>query len=368
MGVTKGDMRTRTSESGFTMLELLMSTSIALIVIGSAMTAFKDGVDMNEIATHVTDVTQNLRSGTNLLVSDLMQTGRGIPTGGISIPLASGGATQILRPSPPGLSYFFNNTTATTLSAITTGAGLGPTVDGRATDIVTLLMGDSILDGYLGQPLQVNVSTTPGIVPKLAADGSSFSVGTNTGWIAGDPLDGRASVKSGDLILFTNPNGSTAIQTVTRVDTSNVYFESNSNDTFNLNQRTVTAGSITQILGTVLTAQRVLMYMYYVDASTGKPPRLTRRLNQFAGQALAGVVEDLELSYDLVDGTTNPTNVRDLPYTASGVTYSANLIRKANVHIGVRSEVKSMRQHDYVRNHVSTAVSLRNLAFVDRYR
>jgi type II secretory pathway pseudopilin PulG len=364
----KGDMSTRTSESGFTLLELLFSTSIALVVIGAAMTTFKDAVDMNEIATQVADSSQNLRSGANLLVRDLMQAGRGIPTGGISIPLASGGATQINRPSPAGFAYAFDNTTASTLSAVTTGAGLGPMVDGRATDIVTFLIVDSILDDFLAQPLQVNVSTTPGSVPKLAADGSSFSVGTSTGWISGDPLDGRDLVKQGDLILFTNPNGSTALQTVTRVDTSNVYFEVNSNDTFNLNQRAVTAGSITQILGTVLVAQRVLMYTYYVDAATGNPPRLMRKLNQFPGQALVGIVEDLELSYDIVDGLTNPTNIRDLPYTAAGVTYSANLIRKANVHIGVRSEMMSKRQHDYLRNHVSTVVSLRNLAFVDRYR
>jgi hypothetical protein len=50
------------------------------------------------------------------------------------------------------------------------------------------------------------------------------------------------------------------------------------------------------------------------------------------------------------------------------VTYSANLMRKANVRIGVRSEEKSMPQNDYRRNQISTAVSLRNLAFVDRYR
>jgi len=364
----KGDMNTRSSESGFTLIEVLMSATIGLIVIGTALTAFMNGVEINDISTQLADTSHNLRAGSNLLVRDLMQAGRGIPTGGISIPLASAGGGQIPRPSPPGSAYYFDNTTATTLSAVTTGAGLGPTVDGQATDIVTVLMEDSILDDYLGQPLQVNVSTTPGAVPKLAADGSSFGVGTNTGWIAGDPLNGRDPIKSGDLILFTSPNGSTAIQTVTRVDTSNVYFESNSNDTFNLNQRTVTAGSITQILGTVLTAQRVLMYTYYVDATSGRPPRLMRKLNQFAGQALVGIVEDLELSYDLVDGTTNPTNVRNLPYTVAGVTYSANLIRKANVHIGVRSEMMSMRQRDYQRNHLSTVVSLRNLAFVDRYR
>jgi hypothetical protein len=229
-----------------------------------------------------------------------------------------------------------------------------------------MLMVDSILDDFLGQPLQVSVSTATAAVPKLAADGSSFDVAASTGWITGDPLDGRPAVQPGDLILFTNPSGSTAIQTVTRIDSPNVYFEPD--DVFNFNQRTVTAGSITQLLGTALVAQRVLMFTYYVDASTAAEPRLMRKLNQSGGQALAGVVEDLELSYDIVDGLTNPTNVRELPYTANGVTYSANLIRKASVHIGVRSDGMSKKHRDYLRSHLSTVVSLRNLAFVDRYR
>ena len=94
-----------------------------------------------------------------------------------------------------------------------------------------------------------------------------------------------------------------------------------------------------------------------------------RALNMFTPQALAGVIEDLTLSYDLVDGVYNPTNVKTLPFTsAQGVTYSANQIRKANMHVGVRAEEKSTRQQDYIRNHLSTIVDLRNLAFVDRYK
>jgi len=357
------------SESGFSLLELMVSTVIALIVIGTALTAFMNGVEINDIATQVGDASQNLRSGVNLLQRDLMQTGRGIPTGGISIPLASGGATAIHRP-PSNFAYFFDNTTSTTLTAVTTGAGKGPTIKGRTTDIVTLLMIDSILDECLPTgALQVNPSTATGAVPKLAADGSSFNVGPSTAWIAGDPVNAREPVKPGDLVLFTNPGGSTAIQTVTRVDASNVYFDAaDPKDAFNFNQRGVTAGSITQLLGTQLTVQRVLMYTYYVDPASTTAPRLMRAANFSTGQALAGVIEDLELSYDLVDGVTNPTNVADLPYTAAGVTYSANLIRKANLHIGVRSETMSTKQRDYLRNHLTTVVSLRNLAFVDRYR
>jgi hypothetical protein len=37
------------------------------------------------------------------------------------------------------------------------------------------------------------------------------------------------------------------------------------------------------------------------------------------------------------------------------------------VHVGVRSELKSARSNDYLRNHLSTVVNLRNLAYVTRY-
>jgi hypothetical protein len=85
---------------------------------------------------------------------------------------------------------------------------------------------------------------------------------------------------------------------------------------------------------------------------------------------MAGVVEDLDITFDLVDGTVNPTLVNSLPFTdpGTGLTYNATQIRKVNLHLGVRSETMSNRTHDYVRNHVTTVISLRNLAFVDRYK
>jgi hypothetical protein len=93
-------------------------------------------------------------------------------------------------------------------------------------------------------------------------------------------------------------------------------------------------------------------------------------MNMFPQQALAGVIEDLTLSFDLVDGVYNPTNVKSLPYTAQpqNVTYGASQARKANLHVGVRAEEKSTKQQDYVRNHLSTIIDLRNLAYVDRYK
>ena len=59
---------------------------------------------------------------------------------------------------------------------------------------------------------------------------------------------------------------------------------------------------------------RVLMITYYVDnTTTPGAPRLVRKVNNFTPQALAGVVEDLDLTYDLVDGVNNPAEIRRCP-------------------------------------------------------
>ena len=371
-------MVTRNSESGFTLVELMIASVITMVVMGVAFTTFKDALALNETVANVTEASQNLRAGTNLLIRDLLQAGRNIPTGGISIP-SGPDATPIRRPGPEGTSNYFKNNDAssTTLTAITTGAGLGPTISGRPTDLVTILMDDPYRDELKLYPS--NVTTD---VPHLAADGSWFDVGAGEDdkkWLQGDQANAIPPLAEGDLILFSTQGGST-LQTVTRIEDTVVFFAPD--DVFNLNQRGAGAGSITEILPQPCAPapakcyagvgiRRVLMYTYYVREETPGIPRLMRKLNLGAEQALAGVIEDLDMSYDLVDGTENPTNIKDLPYSAEvggvPVIYSANQIRKVNLHVGVRSEVISPRINDYLRNHLSTVVSLRNLAYVDRY-
>ncbi|MGE0451777.1 MAG: hypothetical protein AB7Q29_19545 [Vicinamibacterales bacterium] len=336
-----------------------MSSLITLVVLGVAFSTFRDGLVLNEVATHVADSSQNLRAGANLIVRDIMQAGRDLPIGGIGIP-SGDNATAVKRPAPPGKSFTFDNETASTLPSISSGAGLGPVVDGRPTDMITLLVDDPFMTDLALQP-----SSNQGNVPKLSADGSYFDVATQTSWLTANADEGIAPVKAGDLIYFAAASGNT-LQTVTSVSGSRVNFAAN--DPFNLNQRGAEAGSITHLLGAPMTARRVWMYSYYVHVDGSGLPRLMRAINFDAPRALAGVIEDLTFTYDLVDGVVNPTAVSSLPYTVDGNTYSANQIRKVNVHIGVRSEDKSGPMSDYVRSHVSTTVSVRNLAYVDRYK
>jgi hypothetical protein len=351
-------VRTISREDGFTITELLVSTSITLVILAAAMTTVKNALTINDTGTQLADANQNLRAGTNLLIKDLMQAGRNITVGGIPIP-SGAGATALNRPSPPGTSNTFDNITMTTLPAIISGQNLGPLVDNATTDIITILMID---------PFDC-VSIAAG---GLAADASSVLLGATSPWITGAgavlPCDKSAATKAGDLIWFNAGNG--AIRTVTSVDTTRAYFASG--DWFNFNQNAAAQGTIMQLrVGAAfpaMTLYRLSMLTYYVDAvTTASTPRLTRMLNHFPQQALAGVVEDLDISYDLVDGATNPVKISSLPYTLNGLTYNSNQIRKVNLHVGVRSDLLSAMKHDYIRNHVNTSVSIRDLASVSRY-
>lgn len=362
-------VRVLSRQNGFTLVELMISTTITLLALGGAVTTFQNALSVNNTATQLSDSNQNLRAGTNLLVRDLMQAGRQIPTGGIPIP-SGVGSTPLNRPSPPGLAYTFDNVNATALPAITTGAGLGPTIENTTTDMVTILMMDPLLPRL---DMYATGTVVPGNAnpPIIANDGASFTVGNATTWLTGDSANGISGLNAGDLVYFTNSQGST-VQTVTRTSSTTIFFDAL--DWFNFNQPGAASGTITQLKpvgGTYpqTSAFRLQMVTYYVDATTTPgTPRLTRIQNHYSPQALAGVVEDLDLSYDLVDAATNPTGVRSLPYVLNGLTYTANQIRKANLHVGVRSEMLSAQANDYIRNHVSTIISIRDLATLSRYQ
>jgi hypothetical protein len=352
-------MTTPQSERGFALSEFLIASLITMTVLGVAVTTFDDALKVNDATLKLADAGQNMRSGVNLLLRDLLQTGRDIPTGGIPIP-SGDGATGVQRPGPTGWSYAFDTTTLSTLGAVTTGDTLGVTVAGRPTDMITLLMGDP----FLAELPRVHPSTVATTEPKLSASGSSLTMGSMGAWFAGDLANGIGPVKAGDLLLFKNARGS-ALQTVTSVSAGVVAFAAG--DPFNLNQRSAESGSISDLLGSVMSVRRILMVSYFVEEATPGEPRLMRAVNMQPPQALAGVVEDLQLTYDLVNGATNPANVSDVPFTAAGETFTSSQIRKVNLRVGVRSEEKSRSTGDYMRHYITTVASLRNLAYVAEY-
>ena len=334
-------------DAGFGLTEALIACALTLVVVGAGLGALSGGLNLAGQTRVVSDANETMQAAMGLMVRDFIQTGQGLPTGGIPIP--SGGTAQpMTRPAPVGAGLTFP-AAWTALPAISPGGSLGPIVLGVATDLVTLMYADPTL--ALNQyPLAA-----------IAADGSSLTVDVRTS------LAGPDGIHVGDVILFTNALGN-ALQTVTSTDAAQTVFFA-AGDGLNLNQRNAPQGTLLNLRSTPTTfppttATRVTVVSYYVDVVTDPTlPRLVRQVA--AGQRLAVALgtENLQFTYDLVDGLTNPTNV-ETPVAP----FSPNQIRKANIFLTARSLDPDPSSGQFFRNSMATEVGLRSLSFVDRYK
>jgi hypothetical protein len=387
-------------EDGFTLSEMLVSTAVLLLVTGTTLTTMKNAVMINDAAGQLGDSSQNIRAGTNLLIRDLMMAGRIFGAEGVAMPNGAG-VKAFYRPGPlpapgwptttSGLTFNLvttdiddtGNTEVNTMNlpSITTGYQLGPMILGTtaaaATDVVTIMTVDEFVPTAYAPPQGVTATDA-----TIATDGSNILMAATAAWMIGDTVNNTKAIQVGDLILFKNQNGN-ALKYVTRMDTTHIYFDNTSADPFGFNQAAASPNypmltlkgqtSFTNTPWSIYTSIfRAMMITYYVDnTTTPGMPRLTRQINNYAPTALAGVVEDLDLTYDLVDGVTNPAAVPSLPWTNNAVSppvsYNSNQIRKVNLHVGVRSDQVSKPTQSYVRIHMNTSVDARSLATVDRY-
>jgi hypothetical protein len=184
---------------------------------------------------------------------------------------------------------------------------------------------------------------------------------------AGTPITNITNpIRRGNLIALSNAKGN-ALQYVTDVNGQTISFAGN--DAMSLNQPNAPVGSISTLQnpdGTFppTSAIRVWMVTYYIDNQFDQEmPRLIRQINLDAGSAIALVLEDIQLSYDLVDGAANPTNIKS-PVAPNG----PGQIRKANILMSGRSSSPIRGTQEFFRKSLTTQVSLRSLSYIDRYR
>jgi prepilin-type N-terminal cleavage/methylation domain-containing protein len=367
--VVRGRSR-HTKEAGFTLVELLVTLAITTVIMGATMTALSQATRAAETATLVTNLNGGLRTAMDLIVRDVLQAGQGLPSGRV-IQIPSGANAQPIRlPGPPNSNLQLAG--ATQLSAVTPGPGLGPLINGQQTDLIITLQADSAFD-------QVRLTALP-------ANGLAMNVDPGV-----DLDDGTADdLHPGDLIMLSKGSVS-ALAQVTRVNGQHVSFEEG--DSLNLNQPAAEQGTVKWLRNEppgnppgpfiAATATRIRMVAYYLDAVTDpERPRLVRRLNNghetsfdnTLGTAVAFNIENLQFTYDLADGVTNPSNVRMVAADLNGTgrcapnDCSPNQIRKLNVLLWGRSATRLTATRQFFRNGLVTQVSLRSMAFVDRYR
>lgn len=332
-------------DAGFSVGEAMIALALTLIVLSAAVETMGRSMAIAGTSRVISSTNHGLQAAMSMMVRDVMQTGQGIPLGGIPLPNGVG-AVAVSRPGPGALNF---DVTTVALPALMPGNGVGPSLLGVNTDIISVLYADRTLN-LGGEPLV-----------SIAADGSEIEVNALT------PITGVGGIRAGDLILFSNERGN-ALQMVTETPAGQVVAFDDDDD-MSLNQRGAEAGSIMNLRDDdgafpPTTAVRVLMVSYYVDVITDPAlPRLVRRVNMGDRLAIAMGVENLQVTFDLVDGVTNPTNVDAVP-----VGNSANQLRKANLFLAARSQDQDPQTRNFFRNSMVTQVGLRSLSFVDRYR
>jgi len=379
-------------KSGFTLVELIIGMAVTMVALAAAFLMFRDSTKANTNVTQISDMSDNIRAGLNLIVQDLIQTGTGIPTGGISIPNTINAAgcnigKPVNRP-PAVLNLTFQGPNSTNagcnviLPAVEPGNSLGPTVtspDGTSspkTDIITILYADNTL--ALDQK-PINGAACP--AGAIAANGSTvkFDAACVTIGAAGIP------VNPGDLLMLYNAHNSNGIlQTVSSVGGQTLTF--NAGDAFNLNGRTASeaSGTILSLQDTTVVAgkptpngvypatscTRVWMITYFLDATTDpKHPMLMRAVNFNTPQPVAETLENLQFTYNFSDGTTPaPVNQFTVPTLPVPTGDNENQIRSVNVYLGARSTTTGATTGKYIRTNLATQVALRSMAYFNTYQ
>ncbi|MGE3179727.1 MAG: type II secretion system protein J [Vicinamibacterales bacterium] len=364
---TRPIVSTPRDERGYSLIELIVSMGLMTVVMAATLGGLSDATKANDAVLNVTGMNSAIRAGMDLLVRDMLQVGSGLPPGHVIDVPSGAGATPILLPGPPG-SAFTLPAGSTDIPAVLPLPGAGPTIGGVATDVLITLTADNT---FLNMALSAMTDTTVDIAagPDLAT--------------------GPDRVVPGQLMMLQKGSVTTLVQ-VTHVDLPNRRLTFADGDSLNLNQSAAAAGNLTALnaaepanTASAANISRVRMVSYYIDADTDpQHPRLVRRINNghqttfdnTLGNAVGMDIENLQFSFDLVDGIGNPANVRMDAADRAGTGRCApelcveTQIRKVNIALTGRSQNAVNSTSRMFRNTLSSQVSFRGMAFVDEYR
>jgi hypothetical protein len=358
------------SEAGFSLAEMLIATAVGTLIMGLTMSAMHEAMRASESVARLTNMNYGLRTAMDLMVRDFLQVGSGLPPSHVILIPSGAGSSLIKIPGPPGTNF---TTVANDpdMAAIIPGTGLGPTINGTPTDVITVLTADNAFaNAGVTAVTSTSVTIAPGFLPV-----------------------GSDRINRGDLMMITKGSLTTLVQ-VTNVNTGSRVLSFQGGDSLNLNQPGAAAGSLNALNLAVpntspareqnTSVTRVRMISYYIDTvTTPGRTRLTRRMNaghhqtfdNTLGTVVAFDVENLQITYDIADGATNPSNVR---FTAADIAGTGACspnpctpiqIRKINLALtGRANTITGDAKTAPLRNTLTSQVSLRGMAFLNEYQ
>ena len=275
MKIFKRIIRAANREAGFSLAEMLVSMGIMTVVMGATAAALSSASKMRDAAVSMTGVNNSLRTGMDLMLRDMLQIGSGLPPGHVILIPSGVGSVRMNIPGPPGTA-FLTPIGDLDWGAVIPGNGLGPTINGVATDTLTMLMADN---NFVDMPLTA-ITDTSIVVRATHPPGTGAAINIQTG------VD---RLQKGQLLMLEKGSNTTMVQ-ITNIDFTTRRVTFANNDSLKLNQTAATAGNVVALRaaappdtltgGSIPTsATRVRMISYYLDTTVSAHPRLVRRVN-----------------------------------------------------------------------------------------
>jgi len=377
-------MRMFKSQRGFTLLELLVASSIGLTVILVMTSLFKAGMDATMKVTQRAETQQNVRAAIQLMTKDISLAGAGLPSGGLQLgtgglskfacnqtgicyitgdtyPNSGGGAPNYMYPIEPGFAVGVQN-----------GAVI-PSAPGQINSSITTAYCD------YNFPLSNFRFTFP--------SGTSASVAVINGGVTPNNILAPGGLQVGDLLMFQvsvpsngaagNPNGNSLVQTaavvaeITGIPNNNsINFNTGDSLNFNFSSGSNNLASVATASGaanaqTNVCRLQVVSYFLQVPPAGGtvQQPRLMRQVNGLNAVPVADGIINLQFTYDVID-TVNGTVVAN-QQDPIGAGESPSLIQKVNIWIMGQSLTTNGNRAQNM--YLATSVATRDMSFCNSY-
>jgi type II secretory pathway pseudopilin PulG len=393
------NMRTRNSQLGFTLLEMVVATSIGLLVLLCMTSLFKTGMDTITTITQRAEVQQNLRAAVQLMTKDISMAGAGLPSGGLQLTTAGGlsrfGCNQAGFCYVPGGTYP-NSASGTPnyMYPIEPGFGNGvesgvaiPNAPGAVNSSITVVYCDNNfpLSNFTwafpagGTVVNVGVVGTPNPVQPtniLAPGGVQlgdillFNVSTPGN---GKSIQGNSLVQNAAVVAEVTGNGAPAGGATCNPNACLWSLDFASPDPLNFNQ-TTGSNNLAAVAAAAAGAQaqtsvcRLEVVSYFLEVppaggTTVQTPRLMRQVNGLNAVPVADNIINLQFTYDVINsvaGTIDPNQQNPV-----AVGDSPALIQKVNLWVMGSSLLANGKRSQS--SFLATSVSTSDMSFCNSY-
>jgi prepilin-type N-terminal cleavage/methylation domain-containing protein len=375
------------SQRGFSLLEMMVASSIGLIVIMAMTQLFRMGMNATFTVTQRAETQQNMRAAIELMTKDISMAGAGLPSGGLQ--LANNGGATLVACNQTGTCYVPGD------AYPNSGAGVQNYMYGLLPGFNNGVQNNTVI---ANAPAAVNDSITSIYCDyNFPLTNFAFTFPNTTSAAVGlvatpDPTQptnilAPGGLNVGDLLLFsvsTPGNGKTAqgtsvVQSATAVAEitgipNNTAINFAAGDQLNFNQTGANslASAIASLganlgAGNQVTVCRLYAVTYFLQVpaagGTVQTPRLMRQVNGLTAVPVADNIINLQFSYDIINSQLGTMSANQANPLAAGL--SPALIQKVNMWVMGESLLSGGNQSQSM--YLASSVSARNMSFCNSY-